>query len=86
MVRIILLLQPQIMLLTIPMSLLLSTLLVYGRMNMDNEIIIMKTAGMNFRKISFPVMLLGILCFCASLAVGFSLGPQSSVSSGDIAK
>ena len=79
MAKIIILLQPQLMLLTIPMSLLLSTLLVYGRMNMDNEIIIMKAVGMNFRRISFPVMVLGILCFCASISVGFSLGPKSSV-------
>jgi len=78
-VKIIILLQPQLMLLTIPMSLLLATLLVYGRMNMDNEIIIMKASGMNFRRISFPVMVLGLLCFCASLAVGFSLGPKSSI-------
>jgi lipopolysaccharide export system permease protein len=40
MVRIILFLQPQLFLLTIPMALLLSTLLVYGRLNMDNELII----------------------------------------------
>jgi len=79
MAKIIAFLQPQLMLLTIPMSLLLSTLLVYGRMNMDNEIIIMKTAGMNFREISFPVMVLGIFCFCASISVSFSLGPKSSI-------
>jgi lipopolysaccharide export system permease protein len=79
MAKIIALLQPQLMLLTIPMSLLLSTLLVYGRMNMDNEIIIMKATGMHFRKISFPVMIMGILCFCSSLAVGFIIGPQSSI-------
>ncbi|MBS1126681.1 MAG: permease, YjgP/YjgQ family [Nitrospirae bacterium] len=76
---IMLLLQPQLMLLTIPMSLLLSTLLVYGRMNMDNEIIIMKATGMNFRKISFPVIVLGILCFCACISMSFSLGPKSSI-------
>jgi lipopolysaccharide export system permease protein len=78
MVRIILLLQPQLMLVTVPMSLLLATLLVYGRMNMDNEIIIMKTSGMNFREISFPVILLGLVCFCMSIAVGFYAGPRGS--------
>jgi lipopolysaccharide export system permease protein len=67
------------MLLTIPMSLLLSTLLVYGRMNMDNEIIVMKASGMNFREISLPVMILGIICFLASISVSFYIGPNSSV-------
>lgn len=79
MARIIVLLQPQLMLLTIPMSLLLATLLVYGRMNMDNEIIIMRASGMNFREISYPVLVLGMLCFLASLAMSFSLGPKSSM-------
>jgi len=77
--RVIILLQPQLMLLTIPMSLLLSTLLVYGRMNMDNEIIVMKASGMNFRRISLPVMILGLICFLASISVSFYFGPKSSV-------
>jgi lipopolysaccharide export system permease protein len=79
MVKIILLLQPQLMLLTLPMSLLLSTLLVYGRMNVDSEITIMRASGMSFRSISFPVIILGIFCFFASILVSFSLGPKSSV-------
>lgn len=78
MTKIMLLLQPQLMLLTVPMSLLLSTLLVYGRMNMDNEIIVMKTAGMNFRSISRPVAALGMLCFVGSILISFSVGPMSS--------
>ncbi len=77
--KIILYLQPQLLLLTIPMSLLLSTLLVYGRMNMDNEIVILKAIGMDFKKISYPVMLLGLFCFLFSIAVSFSIGPKSSI-------
>lgn len=79
MARIIVLLQPQLMLLTIPMSLLLATLLVYGRMNMDSEIIIMRASGMNFREISYPVIVLGMLCFLASISASFYLGPKSSI-------
>ncbi len=52
MLKIIFYLQPQLLLLTIPMSLLLSTLLVYGRMDIDSEIISLKSSGMNFKKIS----------------------------------
>jgi len=79
MTRIILYLQPQLLMLTIPMSLLLAVLLVYGRMNLDSEIIILKTSGMDFRKISFPVMLLGTVCFLLSMAVSFFVGPVSSM-------
>jgi lipopolysaccharide export system permease protein len=78
MARIILYLQPQLLMLTVPMSLLLSVLLVYGRMNLDNEITVLRTAGMDFKNISSPVILFGFLCFLLSLAVSFSLGPASS--------
>lgn len=78
MTRIILYIQPQLLMLTIPMTLLLSTLLVYGRMNQDNEIIVMRAAGMDFLKISVPVFLLGAFCFLATMAVSFYLGPGSS--------
>ncbi|MBI5641587.1 MAG: LptF/LptG family permease [Nitrospirae bacterium] len=78
MVKIIFYLQPQLLLLTIPMAMLLSTLLVYGRLNLDSEMVILKTSGMNFGKISYPVMILGLFCFFSSTLVSFHLGPQSS--------
>lgn len=79
MAKIILLLQPQLLLLTIPMALLLSTLLVYGRMNADSEIVIMKTGGMSFAQISLPVIILGFFCFITSISASFYLGPKSSI-------
>ncbi|MCL5022110.1 MAG: LptF/LptG family permease [Nitrospirae bacterium] len=78
MARIILYLQPQLMMLTIPMSLLLSTLLTYGRLNADNELIILKTAGISFRQAAFPVIILGTLCFLAALLVSFFVGPSGA--------
>lgn len=79
MLRLILLLQPQLFLLTIPMALLLSTLLVYGRLNMDNELIILRISGMKFSEISAPVLIFGLLCFALNMAVGLYIGPKSSV-------
>jgi lipopolysaccharide export system permease protein len=79
MVHIILFLQPQLLILTIPMSLLLATLLVYGRMHIDSEIIIMRASGMDFFGISRPVLALGLLCFAAGIAMSFSLGPASGI-------
>jgi len=77
--KIILYLQPQILMLTIPMSLLLSILLVYGRMNLDSEIVVLKASGMSFMNISRPVLFLGVFCFLATLSVSFYVGPRSSV-------
>ncbi|MFZ5906905.1 MAG: LptF/LptG family permease [Nitrospirota bacterium] len=79
MIKIILLLQPQLFLLTIPMALLLATLFVYARMNIDNELVILRTSGMSFWEVSKPVILLGGLCFLINLAVSFSVGPKSSI-------
>jgi lipopolysaccharide export system permease protein len=79
MARIILFLQPQLLILTIPMSLLLTTLLVYGRMHIDSEIIILRASGMDFFGIARPVLLLGILCFAAGIAMSFSLAPASGI-------
>jgi lipopolysaccharide export system permease protein len=79
MARIIACLQPQLLMLTIPMALLLSTLLIYGRMNHDSEIIVMRASGMNFLKISAPVLLFGSFCFLFSVAVSFFIGPKSSI-------
>ncbi|MFO0752026.1 MAG: LptF/LptG family permease [Thermodesulfovibrionales bacterium] len=76
--RIILYLQPQILILTIPMALLLSVLLVYGRMNTDSELVILRGSGLSFRSISRPVFLLGLFCFGAGIAMSFSLSPASS--------
>jgi lipopolysaccharide export system permease protein len=79
MITIILYLQPQLMILTIPMSLLLTTLLTYGRLNADNELTILRTAGMSFMNISRPVFILGAASFVMGLLVSFSLGPYGAV-------
>ncbi|GAB4416134.1 MAG: LptF/LptG family permease [Thermodesulfovibrionales bacterium] len=79
MIKIILYIQPQLMMLTIPMSLLLSILLTYGRLNADNELVILKTAGMPFRDISMPVFIMGTICFLGGLLVSFYISPVSAV-------
>jgi len=79
MVKLILYLQPQLLLLTIPMAFLLSVLLVYGRLNLDNELVILSASGMNFKGISKPVFVLGTLCFFINIAVSFHIGPKSSI-------
>lgn len=79
MVTLIMYIQPQLFLLTIPMALLLSTLLTYGRLNMDNELVILRASGMDFKGISAPVIIVGLLCFSLNIAVSFYLGPKSSI-------
>jgi len=84
MAQLIIYLQTQLFLLTIPMAFLLSTLVVYGRLNLDSELIILRVSGMDFKEISKPVMVLGVVCFLLNMAVSFYLGPKSSVRLRDI--
>jgi lipopolysaccharide export system permease protein len=79
MAKLIFYLQPQLLLLTIPMALLLSVLLTYGRLNLDSELVILRVSGMDFKNISKPVFILGTLCFLLNIAVSLYIGPQSSI-------
>jgi lipopolysaccharide export system permease protein len=76
--KIVFYLQPQILILTIPMAMLLCVLLVYGRMNADSELVILKGCGMSFKNISRPVVYLGIACFLAGISMSFYLSPKGS--------
>ncbi|HXX58306.1 MAG TPA: LptF/LptG family permease [Thermodesulfovibrionales bacterium] len=78
MARILFYIQPQLMLLTIPMSLLLSALLTYGRMNADSELTALRAAGMPFRDICRPLFVLGTGCFLFGLLISFSISPLSA--------
>lgn len=79
MVRIVFYIQPQLMIPTIPMSLLLSTLLTYGRLNADNELTALRTAGMPLREISVPVFILGSGCFFLGLLMSSYVSPLSAI-------
>jgi len=79
MAKLILYLQPSLLALTIPMAILLAPIVVYGRMTMDNEIIILRASGMSFRQISYPVMVIALFGFLFSIAFSFYIGPRSSV-------
>jgi lipopolysaccharide export system permease protein len=79
MARLILYLQPPLLLLTVPMAFLLSTLLVYGRLNVDSETVIMRTSGLGFGGIARPAATLGIFCFLLTILISFWMGPKSGI-------
>src|SRR3990172_2580351 len=59
--QIFLFLQPSLLLLTIPMSLIVSIFLVLGRMLTDNEMIVIRSSGLSFGNITKPVILFALL-------------------------
>ena len=74
--RVILYMQPELMLLTLPMSFLLSVLYVYGRMNADSELVALRAGGMSFRQAVLPAFIVGAACMLAGFFVSFHLGPE----------
>jgi lipopolysaccharide export system permease protein len=74
----IVLIQPQILVLTLPMSLFLALLIVYGRMNMDSEIVVMRAVGMSMRQISLPSFIVGLAVFVLTALITFYIAPMSA--------
>ncbi|GAQ94204.1 lipopolysaccharide export system permease protein [Thermodesulfovibrio aggregans] len=69
------LLQPQLLIFTIPMALLLGVLLTYGRTQADNEMTILMASGMPYKKTFRPAIYIGIIAFFLTTVMSFYLAP-----------
>jgi lipopolysaccharide export system permease protein len=76
--KVIILIQPQMLLITIPVAFLISILLVYGRINMDNELIALMSAGASFKEVSLPAVRTGVLLLIVSLLVSTIIAPYGN--------
>lgn len=76
--RLLLLTLPGMLTLTFPMAMLLATLLGFGRLSSDSEIIALTAAGVRFERIVVPVVLLSLLVSLAGLWFSNSVVPASS--------
>lgn len=61
---------PSIIVLTFPMSMLLATLLAFGRMSSSSEITAMKSSGISFYRLTAPVYIIAIIV--SIFAIGFN--------------
>lgn len=77
-VKIIVLIQPQLLVLTVPMSFLLALLITYGRMNMDSELVVMRAAGMSMGQISMPAAVVGAAAFIITICMTAYVSPASA--------
>lgn len=59
----------------LPMSLLFSVLLAYGRMSADSEIVAFKAAGLHMGYLATPAIILGVLVAVFSAHTSFNSGP-----------
>ncbi len=66
---------PKLLSYTIPMGVLTATLLAFGRLSSDNEIIAMRATGINLYHIAKPALMLGLLVSILSLPLNDKVVP-----------
>ena len=70
---------PQVLIILLPVSLLLSLLFTLGRMSRANEIVSMLTAGVSLPRVLQPLIGMGLLTVAATMALNYSLAPHAEL-------
>src|SRR3954451_18323063 len=70
---------PQVLIILLPVSLLLSLLFALGRMSRANEIVSMLTAGISLPRVLLPLIGMGLLTVGASMVLNYSLAPHAEL-------
>lgn len=69
---------PEIIVMTIPIGVLLGTLLVFNRLSGDSEIIALRTSGISFYRIMLAPLLFGLITSFASFGINEYLVPMAN--------
>ena len=69
---------PGFLVLSFPMSMLLSTLLAYGKLSSNSELLALKSLGVNNRRIILPAVILSLFMTCLTFTFNDSLVPVSN--------
>ena len=77
-IKILILKLPGFLVLSFPMSMLLSTLLAYGKLSSNSELLALKSLGVNTRRIILPAVILSIFMTCLTFTFNDSLVPISN--------
>src|SRR5213080_4744572 len=68
---------PQVFIILLPVSLLLSLLFALGRMSRANEIVSMLTAGVSLPRVLLPLIGMGLITSLGMAALNYSLAPHA---------
>ena len=71
------LLIPNMLPFAIPATTLFATCVVYGRLSHDNEILALKSAGVNILRITWPALLLGLVMSALTMGLFYQLIPST---------
>ena len=77
-IKILILKLPGFLVLSFPMSMLLSTLLAYGKLSSNSELLALRSLGVNNKRIIFPAVILSIFMTCLTFTFNDSLVPISN--------
>ncbi len=77
---------PEVILLTVPMSSLLSTLLTFGRLSVNSEIVALQAAGISFRRVLRPVLGISAVLAMLTLIGNETIVPFSNRASENLMK
>jgi lipopolysaccharide export system permease protein len=77
-VRMLALLVPQALAITIPMSFLLGLLVAFGRLSADSEWVALQACGVGLHRVLRPVLVLAVLCWAATQWVMVVAVPRSN--------
>lgn len=82
--KLVLYLMPSLLIITIPVSLLISILMGLGRLSRDNEIIVLKSSGLSLYRLMTPVALASLCAFLMTAATGFFLVPYGNLATRNL--
>ena len=77
---------PEVILLTVPMSSLLATLLTFGRLSVNSEIVAIQAAGISFRRVLRPVLGISAVLAMLTLIGNETIVPFSNRASENLMK
>ena len=77
---------PEVILLTVPMSSLLATLLTFGRLSVNSEIVAIQAAGISFRRVLRPVLGISAVLAMLTLIGNETIVPFSNRASENLKK
>ena len=83
-VQLILFLLPSLMVYTIPISLLVATLIGIGRLSSDSEITVMKSSGISLYQLLSPVFMIALMSFLATAGMSLFLSPAGNTATKDL--
>ena len=75
---------PAIIMWTFPMSMLLATLLTFGRLSSSSEITAMKSCGISFRRIAAPAIILGFIFSICSILFNEHVVPWANTAYNNV--